>query len=74
MRLSPVRVDPGFLSQLLYPAEPPLPPGSPVRAIHVSYPEREVSVLGYGLHWMIPFFALSIAFAFALRGVFKVTI
>jgi hypothetical protein len=74
VRLSPVRVDRGFLSQLLYPAEPPLPPGSPVRAIHLSYPEREVFVLGHGMHWMIPFFALSIAFAFALRGVFKVTI
>jgi hypothetical protein len=74
VRLSPVRVDPGFLSQLLYPAEPPLPSGSPVRAVHLSYPGREVSVLGYGMHWMIPFFVLSIAFAFALRGVFKVTI
>lgn len=73
VRLSPVRVDPGFLSQLLYPAEAPLPSG-PVRAVHLSYPEREVSVLGYGMHWMIPFFALSIAFAFALRGLFKVTI
>jgi len=74
VRLSPVRVDPGFLSQLLYPAEPPLPSGSPVRAVHLSYPGREVKVLGYGMHWMIPFFALSIAFAFALRGLFKVTI
>ena len=74
VRLSPERVDSGFLSQLLYPAEPPLPSGSPVRAIHLSYPYREVSVLGYGMHWMIPFFALSIAFAFALRGAFKVTI
>ncbi len=74
VRLSPVRVDPGFLSQLLYPAEPPLPSGSPVRAVHLSYPGREVSVLGHGMHWMIPFFALSIAFAFALRGLFKVTI
>jgi hypothetical protein len=74
VRLSPVRVDRGFLSQLLYPAEPPLPPGSPVRAIHLSYPEREVLVLGHGMHWMVLFFALSIAFAFALRGVFKVTI
>jgi hypothetical protein len=74
VRLSPVRVDSGFLSQLLYPAEPPLPAGSPVRAVHLSYPGREVSVLGYGMHWMIPFFVLSIAFAFALRGVFKVTI
>jgi len=73
VRLSPVRVDSSFLSQLLYPAEPPLPPG-PVRAVHLAYPDREVSVLGYGMHWMIPFFVLSIAFAFALRGLFKVTI
>ena len=74
VRLSPVRVDPGFFSQLIYPAEPPLPADGPVQAIHVDYPDREVSVLGLGLHWMIPFFALSIAFAFALRGWFKVTI
>ncbi len=74
VRLSPERVDSGFLSQLLYPAEPPLPSSSPVRAIHLSYPEREVSVLGHGMNWMIPFFALSIVFAFALRGLFKVTI
>jgi hypothetical protein len=74
VRLSPVRVDRGFVSQLLYPAEPPLPAGSPVRAVHLSYPEREVSVLGHGMNWMIPFFVLSIVFAFALRGVFKVTI
>ena len=74
MRLSPERVDSGFLSQLLYPAERPLPAGSPVRAVRISYPEREVSVLGFRMYWMIPFFALSIAFAFALRGPFKVTI
>jgi len=74
VRLSPVRVDPGFLSQLIYPAEPPLPAEGPVRAISIDYPDREVSVLGLGLHWMIPFFVLSIAFAFALRGWFKVTI
>jgi hypothetical protein len=74
VRLSPVRVDRGFFSQLLYPAEPPLPAGSPVRAVRLSYPEREVSVLGHGMNWMIPFFVLSIVFAFALRGLFKVTI
>jgi hypothetical protein len=74
VRLSPERVDSGFLSQLLYPAEPPLPWGSPVRAIRLSYPGREIDVLGHGMHWMIPFFVLSIVFAFALRGLFKVTI
>jgi uncharacterized membrane protein (DUF106 family) len=74
VRLSPVRVDRSFLSQLVYPAEPPLPRGNPVKAIHLEYPDREVSVLGLGMHWMIPFFVLSIAFAFALRGPMKVTI
>ena len=74
VRLSPVRVDRGFLSQLIYPAEAPLPSRSPIRAIHLDYTDREVSVLGFGMHWMIPFFVLSIAFAFALRGWMKVTI
>ena len=74
VRLSPVRVDPNFLSQLIYPAEPPLPADGPIHAIHIDYEEREVSVLGLGMHWLIPFFALSIAFAFALRGWFKVTL
>jgi uncharacterized membrane protein (DUF106 family) len=74
VRLSPVRVDRSFLSQLIYPAEAPLPPDAPIQAIHLEYPDREVSVLGLGMHWMIPFFVLSIAFAFALRGRMKVTI
>jgi uncharacterized membrane protein (DUF106 family) len=74
VRLSPVRVDRGFWSQLIYPAEPPLPRDAPIRAIHLGYRDREISTLGFPLQWMIPFFALSIVFAFALRGVFKVTI
>ncbi|HXY41886.1 MAG TPA: hypothetical protein VEQ10_19580 [Vicinamibacteria bacterium] len=73
VRLSPERVAAGFFSQLLYPAEPPLPAG-PVRSIRLSYPEREIVVLGHGMNWMIPFFGLSILFAFALRSLFKVTI
>jgi hypothetical protein len=74
VRLSPERVDHAFLSQLLYPAEAPLPSASPVRSIRLAYPDRDVSVLGFRLYWMIPFFVLSIVFAFALRGVFHVTI
>jgi hypothetical protein len=73
VRLSPERVDGGFLSQLLSPAEPPLPSG-PVRAVHLFYPERELLLLGHRMNWMIPFFGLSILFAFALRDLFKVTI
>ena len=36
------------------------------------YPEAEVSVLGWPLHWMIVYFVLAIVFAFALRNTFKV--
>jgi hypothetical protein len=74
LRLSPLRVGPGFLDQLLYPAEAPLPDDSPIRAIRLSYPERELRLLGHGMNWMIPFFGLSIVFAFALKGLFKVTL
>jgi hypothetical protein len=73
-RRSPERVDAGFVNELLFPAEAPLSSSAPFRSIRINYPEAEVDVFGHRLHWMIPFFALSIVFAFALRGVFKVTI
>jgi len=69
---SPSRLSRGFLNQLLYPAEAPLPAESPIRSISVAYPEASVSVLGWPLHWMIVYFVLAIVFAFALRNVFKV--
>jgi uncharacterized membrane protein (DUF106 family) len=71
-RRSPVRVR-GFLDELLYPAEPALPPGS-IASIAVTYPEADVNVFGWQIHWMIVYFALSMVFAFILRGPFKVTI
>ncbi len=73
VRRSPVRVRPDLLDQMLYPAEPPLPEGSAIRAITLTYPAAEVVLLGRGFHWLLVFFALSILFAFALRGRFKVT-
>jgi len=72
VRRSPVRVR-GFLDELLYPAEPPLPRGA-FESIAVGYPEANVDVFGIELHWMIVYFVLSIAFAFLLRRTFKVTI
>jgi len=74
VRRSPLRVGTAFFDQLLYPAEPPVPASSRIASIAVTYPERDVDVLGWGLHWMVVFFALSIVFAFALRGPFGVTI
>ncbi|MGD2113935.1 MAG: hypothetical protein PVG07_02715 [Acidobacteriota bacterium] len=72
-RMSPVRPDAGFLDQVLYPAEPPLPDG-PVHRITITYEDADVWFLGWNTHWIIVFFILSIVFAFALRNRFGVTI
>jgi uncharacterized membrane protein (DUF106 family) len=74
VRRSPLRLEPGFVNQLLYPAESPLPADGAVTSISVAYPEADVSVLGWDLHWMIVYFALSMVFAFALRKRFNVTL
>jgi hypothetical protein len=70
-RRSPFRLAPGFLNQLLYPAEDPLPQNSAVTSIELTYPEK--LLFGVPL-WMVVFFVLSIIFAFALRNRFGVNI
>jgi uncharacterized membrane protein (DUF106 family) len=74
VRRSPVRVEPGFLKQLIYPAEAPLPASSRIRSIALNYSPRDVEILGWGTHWLVVFFVLSIVFAFALRNRLKVTL
>lgn len=73
-RRSPVRLAPGLVNQLLYPAEDPLPGESAVASISVGYPEDEVSVLGWAFNWLVLFFVLSVGFAFALRSRLGVTL
>lgn len=73
-RRSPIRLESGFLNQLLYPAEDPLPGDGPIESINLGYKDETVSIFGWHLEWYIAFFGLSILFAFALRGPFKVTI
>ena len=71
---TPDRLEAGLLNEVLYPAESPIEADIPIEAITVAYPEREVSLLGYPVHWMIAFFALSLVFAFALKSRFGVVI
>jgi len=73
LRRSPARLRAGFLDQLLYPAEPPLPADVPVRAITVTCPEASITLLGISTHWLVWFFVLSLLFAFALRRRLGVT-
>jgi len=74
VRRSPIRVSPNLLDEFMYPAEDPLPADGPIRSISLAYPERDVWFLGWDVHWLIVLLALSIAFAFMLRGPFGVTI
>ncbi|HME68900.1 MAG TPA: hypothetical protein VKM54_03430 [Myxococcota bacterium] len=73
-RRSPVRLESGFLNQLLYPAEDPLPGNGPIESITLGYKDGTVSIFGWHLEWYIAFFGLSILLTFALRKPFKVTI
>ena len=73
-RRSPIRLESGFLNQLLYPAEDPLPERGPIESITLGYKDETVSIFGWDLEWYIALFALSILFAFALRKPFHVTI
>jgi uncharacterized membrane protein (DUF106 family) len=63
-----------FAKRVLYPGEPPLPGGTPVRTVEVLYPARRLAAFGVGVHWLVAYLVLSIAFGFALKGVFKVEI
>jgi hypothetical protein len=73
-RRSPFRLQAGFLNEVLYPSEAPLPRDSAISAITVGYSEGNIDVFGWELHWMVVFFALSIIFAFALRKPFGVVL
>ncbi len=74
VRRSPERLRATFVNRLLYPAEDPLPAGVPLRSIAVTCPATSVSVFGVSLHWLVWFFVLAMAFAFALRKRFRVVL
>ena len=71
---TPERLEAGFLNEVLYPAEAPIEANVPIESIELAYPEREISLFGYPVHWMIAFFVLSLVFAFALKSRFGVVI
>ena len=72
--LSTIRSGDDFMTVLMNPAEKPLPAGSPIKSLEITYPAKENSILGIKMHWLIAFFVLSLVFAFALKGPLKVEI
>jgi hypothetical protein len=73
MRVSARRPAWACTEALEYPAEGPFPPGSPVRSIDVTYPPRPSWVSGTD-HWLIFWFAVSLAAAFCFRRVIGVNV
>ena len=71
---SPERLAPGFVNQLLYPAEPSLPGDGPFTAVTVAYPELAVSLFGLEMPWWVAYLALLFLVILALRNAFGVTI
>ena len=71
---SPERLAPGFVNQLLFPAEPPLPSDGPFTAVTVAYPELAVSLFGLEMPWWVAYLALLFLVILALRNAFGVTI
>ena len=63
-----------FWMRLLYPGEAPLAKGTPIRSVRLLYPAKSLTAFGLGINWLVAYFVLSIAFGFALKGVFGVEI
>ena len=72
-RRSPVRPDASLASQLLDPSEPPVPSGDGLTSIAIDYPSREYRVAGWNIGWVGVYLALTLAFAWVLKGAFGVT-
>jgi hypothetical protein len=71
---SPVRAHPGLFTQVLYPAEPPLPANGSIARIEVDYRDASVDVFRWRMHWAVVFVALIVASIIVLRRPLKVVI
>lgn len=72
--VSPLRTGGGITENLLYPGESPLLPSLMIESVTVNYPNLDVTIFGFAIHWLVLFFALSIAFGFAFKGVLGVEV
>ena len=72
--VSPLRTGAGPFEPLLYPGEAPLPASIGIESVALNYPELEVNVFGFTIHWLVLFFILSIVFGFAFKGLLGVEV
>ncbi|MBI3405450.1 MAG: hypothetical protein HY046_08335 [Acidobacteria bacterium] len=63
------RVRGNVWEQLLNMGESPVPNSSKFERIEINYEAQETSVAGFRMHWMIPFFVISMVAGLALKRV-----
>ncbi|MFC2169791.1 hypothetical protein ACFLRM_04420 [Acidobacteriota bacterium] len=73
-KISPIKIRRSFLKEALYPAEPPINKDSSIESVEIGYPSKKMNLFGWHIHWLIAYFALSIIFGFALKGILRVEI
>jgi uncharacterized membrane protein (DUF106 family) len=73
-KISPLKTNKKFFDQVMYPTESPIKGQVPIKAIEIQDPSKSLDLFGWKIHWIIVYFALSIVFGFAFKGVFKVQI
>jgi len=57
-----------------HPGEAPLPAGTGIACLRVSYPPGELRLLGRRMAWVWPWMALSLIFGYALKGPLRVQV
>ena len=63
-----------FSGFLFSPGQKPLPKDSSLESINIILPERELSLFGLNMHWLLIFFIVSVVAGYSLKGVFKVEV
>ena len=60
------------LDRVFYPAAYPLPSHGNLAVIEIDYPRREMDILGHSVHWVWPFFVITLLAGYLLKGFFRV--
>jgi len=66
--LSPLKPEADFLEALLYPIEPPVPAGGPVRSVELAYDVATYRFLGIDWAWWTLFLLFMVLSLFLLKG------
>jgi len=73
-KISPIKIRRNFIDELLYPVEAPIKSDMPIKSLEITYPTKGMNLFGWHIHWLIVYFALSIIFGFAFKGILKIEI